>query len=107
MTLAAPTRETAAIRERIDRHRAEIERIARAHKVARLRVFGSVARGEAGPESDLDLLVKWGEGASLFDWVGVERELSALLDTPVQLTDEDHIHWYIRDRVLAEAAPLP
>jgi predicted nucleotidyltransferase len=86
--------------------RAEILEMATRHGAHSVRVFGSVLRGRAGPESDIDLLVRFGEGRSLFDHVGLIQDLEDLLGRGVDVVDEPALHWYIRDRVLAEAEPL-
>ncbi len=90
---------------RLTCNRGAVAALARRHHARSVRVFGSVARGEAGPESDLDLLVEWAPEATLFDWVRLQRALSELLEMNVQITDADRVHWAIRDRVLKEARP--
>lgn len=91
-----------ALRER----RAEILPVARKYGVHDIRVFGSVVRGDAHGRSDLDLLVHMEPGRSLFDHVGFMQDLEDLLGRKVDVVDEEALHWYIRDRVLAEAVPL-
>ena len=86
--------------------RHEILAIAARHGAHNLRVFGSVARGEAGPESDLDILVEMEPGKSLLDHVALMQDLEDLLQRKVDVVSERALHWYIRDRVLAEAIPL-
>ena len=71
-----------------------------------VRVSGSVARGEAGSESDLDLLVDLEPNRSLFDLGGLLADLEDLLGCRVDVVTEGGLHWYIRDRVLSEARPL-
>lgn len=80
--------------------------VAKRHGAANVRVFGSVARGEATPESDVDLLVEWGPGRSLLDHAGLVLDLQELLGAPVEVGTERSLHWYIRERILAEAVPL-
>ncbi len=84
----------------------EILAIAARHGAHNLRVFGSVARGEAGPESDLDILVGMKPGKSLMDHVALTQDLEDLLQRKVHVISERALHWYIRDRVLAEAIHL-
>ncbi|NJP06139.1 MAG: nucleotidyltransferase family protein [Chloroflexaceae bacterium] len=88
-------------------HRDEILRLAEQHGALNVRVFGSVVRGEATAESDVDFLVTWNYG-SLSSWVGVglHLDLAELLGRKVDVVGDDELHWYIRDRVLAEAVPL-
>jgi predicted nucleotidyltransferase len=71
-----------------------------------VRVFGSVARGEAGDLSDLDLLVDMDGGRSLMDLGGLLMELEAELNMHVDVTTVRMLRPEIRDRVLAEAVPL-
>jgi predicted nucleotidyltransferase len=86
--------------------REEILRIAARHGVTSIRVFGSVARGEAGPESDVDFLVEI--GGKLTPWfpVGLLRDLEELLGRKVDVATPNGLHWYIKDRILAEAVGL-
>ena len=88
------------------KHRDEILRIARRHGVQRVRIFGSVARGESTDLSDLDLLVALDEGRSLLDLVGLKQEIEELLHRSVDVVTERALSPYVRDRVLAEAVPL-
>lgn len=93
--------------DRLRAHREDILGLAARFGVAEVRVFGSVARGEDAEGSDVDLLVRWGDGASLTDWAGFQQEVEHLLGRPVDVVSEVSLHWYIRDKVLAEARPLP
>jgi predicted nucleotidyltransferase len=67
------------------RRRAEILGVAQKRRAHRIAVFGSVARGEAGPDSDLDLLVDFEPGASLLDHVGLFQDLEELLGVGVDV----------------------
>ena len=71
-----------------------------------MRVFGSVARGEAGPESDVDLLVEMEAGRSLLDLARLLNALEDLLGCKVDLVEEGGLHLYIRHQVLSEAVLL-
>ena len=79
---------------------------ARAHGVRRVRVFGSIARGEAGPASDVDLLVELAPGRTLLDLTGFRREASEILGIPVDVATPDMLKERIRAEVLTEAVPL-
>ena len=65
-------------------------------------VFGSMARGEATEDSDIDLLVKFSKGKSLLTLVRLEREISTALDRKVDLLTEAAISPYLRDRIRRE-----
>lgn len=86
--------------------RPEINRIAAAHGARNVRVFGSVRRGEASGDSDLDLLVDMAEGRSLFDLVALSDELEDALGVDVDVVTEGSLSPYLRDRILAEAVAL-
>lgn len=91
-----------ALRQR----RLEILRLAAKHGATNVRVFGSVARGDAGPESDLDLLVEMEPGRSLLDIGALMTELQELLGCAVDVVTESSIYWLLRRRVLRESQPL-
>jgi predicted nucleotidyltransferase len=86
--------------------RAEILKLAEQRGALNLRVFGSVARGEATDTSDLDLLVEWEPGRSLLDHVALKQDLEDLLGVSVDIGSERGLHWFVRDNVLQEAVPL-
>ena len=86
--------------------REEILQIAARYGARNVRVFGSVARGEAGPNSDLDLLVQLAPGSSLLDLIAIKQDLEDLLDCEVDVVTEAAISPYIRERVLKEAVGL-
>jgi hypothetical protein len=86
--------------------RDEILRLAQRHGARNVRVFGSVARGEAGDTSDLDLLVEWEPGRSLLDHVALVQDLEEVLGIKVHVGTERSLHWYARERILSEAIPL-
>ena len=88
------------------RHRDAILSVAVRHGARNVRVFGSVARGDARPDSDLDLLVDLEPGRSLLDHVALIQDLEDLLGRKVDVVESQALHWYIRDRVLAEAVAL-
>ena len=89
-----------------DAHRDSVRRIVAAHRAFNPRVFGSVARGEDTEESDLDLLVDTSPNTSLFDLAAIELELEALLGCKVQVTAAGSLKGALRERVLADAAPI-
>jgi len=92
--------------EEIHKRREEILAIAAKYGANHIRVFGSVARGEAAADSDVDFLVELEAGRSLFDLGGLLMDLQSLLHRKVDVVTEKGLHWYIKDRVLAEAKPI-
>ena len=87
-------------------HRDEILRICAKHGAGNVRVFGSRARGDARPDSDLDLLVDI-VGPTTAWWPGgIVAELEDLLGIPVDVGTENMLSKYIKDVVLSEAVPL-
>jgi predicted nucleotidyltransferase len=74
--------------------------------VGRVRVFGSLVRGEALPASDVDLLVDLEPGRTLLDLAGFRREAHEILGMPVDLATPDMLKERIRAEVLGEALPL-
>jgi predicted nucleotidyltransferase len=93
------------IKELLAARREDILRLADRYGAYNVRVFGSVARGEAGPDSDVDLLVDLRPNVGL-EFMILWDELESLLGRSVDLTTPDGLHWYIRDKVLQEAVPL-
>ena len=94
------------VSELVKAKREEILKIAAKHGARNVRVFGSVARGEAGPESDIDLLVDMEPGRSLLDLGGLWSDLNELLGRKVDIVTENSIYWLLRRRILKEARPL-
>ncbi len=86
--------------------RADILRIATQYGASNVRVFGSVARGEADEQSDIDLLVDLEPGRSLFDLAGLLVDLEDLLGCNIDVVPEDSLRERIRGRVLKEAVTL-
>jgi len=86
--------------------RNEILEIAKRHGASDVRVFGSVARGAARADSDVDFLVRPETKTSSWFPAGLVLDLEELLGRKVDVVTEGSLHWYIRDRVLAEAVAL-
>jgi predicted nucleotidyltransferase len=72
----------------------------------RIRVFGSVARGDARPDSDLDLLVAMEDGRTLLDLIGLGQDLEDLLGRKVDVVTERGLSVHIREQILTEAVAL-
>jgi predicted nucleotidyltransferase len=82
-----------------------MERLAQQHKAVNVRVFGSAARGDDRPGSDLDLLVKFAPGASLFDQAGLAQDLEDALGVHVDVISEGGLG-VNHDEIRAQARPL-
>lgn len=90
----------------VKQKRDDILRVARKHGACNVRVFGSVARGEATPDSDIDLLVDVLPEHSAWFPSGLLADLEELLGRKVDVVEPEQLHWYIRDQVLSEAKSL-
>jgi uncharacterized protein len=82
--------------ERVRSNRAAMTEIAARHGVTNLRVFGSVARGTEGPDSDVDVLVDLPADAGLFTLMRLQAELSGLLGAPVEVIPADSLRAEVR-----------
>jgi len=103
MTTVRQVSETPSL-ELLRARRTEILRIAGRHGASNVRVYGSVARDVAGPESDIDMLVDMEEGSSLLDLAALHLELEDLLGFPVEIATD--VKPLLRERVQAEAVGL-
>ncbi len=92
--------------QKIQQRKKEILLIARQHGIVNLRIFGSVARGEETPQSDIDFLVDLEEGRTLFDLGGALVRFQELLGRKVDVVTERGLHWYLREQIMKEARPL-
>jgi predicted nucleotidyltransferase len=92
--------------QKLGERRTEILRLAERYRTDRVRVFGSVARGDNTDRSDVDFLVTPRPGCSLFDLGGLLEDLQDLLGCRVDLVTEDGLKPRLRERVLREAVPL-
>jgi uncharacterized protein len=90
-------------------YRERIIEIARAYRASDIRVFGSVARGSATRESDVDFLVDFDRDRrtrSTLRTIDLADELGELLGRHVDVATEDSLHWFVQPQVVAEAVPL-
>ena len=87
-------------------HREEVLALAERHRAGNVRLFGSLARGDATPVSDIDLLVDPMPGATLFDLGGLQVELQQLLGAPVDLLTPDDMPEAWRPTILSAAIRL-
>lgn len=92
--------------ETLRRRREAILEIARRYGGHDVRVFGSVARGEATESSDVDFIVRFDPDRSLFDHGGLIADLEELLDAKVDVVSEGGMRERFRKRVMKEAVPL-
>jgi predicted nucleotidyltransferase len=86
--------------------RGEILRIAKLHGATNVRIFGSVARGEATDLSDVDLLVSVGPETPPWFPSGLIADLESLLGRKVDVVTEEGAYWLLKRRILKEAVPL-
>jgi predicted nucleotidyltransferase len=94
------------LEELLRARREEILRVCARYGARNVRVFGSLARGEADEQSDIDLIVEFEPGRSLLDHAGLWLELQELLGVKVDVVSSRGIKARIRERVLQEAIPL-
>jgi len=84
-------------------HRDAIREAARSFGVKSVYIFGSVARGEARPDSDVDVLVEYDHPVGLFEFVRLKRRLEDILGRPVDMTTEDALKPALRESIRKEA----
>lgn len=83
-----------------------ILRLAARYGVERMRIFGSMARGQATAESDIDFLVAFKRGRTLLDLIGFKQDLEGLLGRKVDVVSEGGVSPYLRNRIFGEAVSL-
>lgn len=94
------------IKKLLKAKRAEIIKIAAQYGASNIRIFGSVARGEATEDSDIDFLMDIQVGRSLLNRIALIQDLEDLLDRKVDVAKPETLHECIREQVLKEAIPL-
>lgn len=94
------------LRQLIEEKREDIVTIAARHGVKNVRLFGSVARGEDRPDSDVDLLVDAGPTTSSWFPAGLILDLEEILGRPVEIVTDKGLNPLIKERILQEAVPL-
>lgn len=91
---------------RLRQRRRSILACAARHGASNVRVFGSTARGEDRPDSDVDLLVDLDRGTGLFNLEALRRELSEILGVPVDVAPSDSLRPRVREEIELEAIPI-
>jgi hypothetical protein len=94
------------VEQLVHEKRDQIQRIAAKHGARNIRVFGSVARGEARGDSDVDFLVDTGPVTSSWFPAGLVLDLEEALGCKVEVVTEKGLSPFLKDRVLQEALPL-
>jgi hypothetical protein len=89
-----------------DDDRKAIVRLAAGHGATDVRIFGSIARGQAGATSDVDLLIKLAPGRSLLDLIAIKQDIEDALHRDVDVVTENSLSPYLREQVLSEAVSL-
>jgi hypothetical protein len=87
-------------------NRERLETLCKEHKVERLRVFGSAARGEERPDSDIDLLVDFLGPVGFFELIELEEDLTRFFGRSVDLLTERGLSPYLRDSILSQTEVL-
>src|SRR6202046_2325479 len=93
------------LRVMVESRREQVMAIAARHHASRVRLFGSAARGEDRPDSDIDLLVDFDQGSSLFDLIRMSRELEALLGPAVDVVSAGGLKRRERARLAESGGP--
>lgn len=101
-----PGKKEGLMHHLIEQHRVEILEIAKRHGLRNVRVFGSMARGDANDNSDVDLLVTLPPERTGLALGGLLMDVQELLHRRVDVVTENSLHPLLRDRVLQEAQPL-
>jgi len=106
-TLAVISRGTVMLRNELHTKKAEIEAAAAKYGATQIRIFGSVARGNESPDSDIDFLVDLPQGYDLFlQRLPLTEDLAKLTGRKVDLVPEHELNIHMRDYVLQEAAEI-
>lgn len=95
-----PNLKVAKVLKKIAKDRANLERLFGVRKIA---VFGSFARGEQRPDSDIDILVEVDLEMGLFEFIELQQHLEDLLERRVDLATEEMLHPSMKEKVLSEA----
>lgn len=94
------------LRNLVEAHRDEVKAIVARHHGRSIAIFGSVARGDERPTSDIDFLVEFEAGTRPFEILAIGAELERVLGVKVDVGTPESLREHLRDEVLAEAVPL-
>lgn len=95
-----------SLKAELQHKKEEIWKTAKKYGVLRIQLFGSAVKDRDDAESDIDLLVQFEPGRTLFDLINLEDELKSLLERPVDVVTEKSLNKYMRSSVLKEAVEL-
>ncbi len=95
-----------AISQSLTEKRTQILKVAATHGAKNLRVFGSFARGEERPDSDIDLLVEMAPDRSLLDIIAIKNALEDITHRKVDVVTEKALSPYLRDKILQDAVSI-
>ena len=95
-----------AISQSLAEKREEILKAAASHGAKNLKVFGSFARGEERPDSDIDLLVEMAADRSLLDIIAIKNALEDITNRKVDVVTEKALSPYLRDKILQDAVAI-
>ena len=90
----------------ISKQRENILKIAKAHGATNMKIFGSCARGDEQPGSDLDLLVELESGRSLLDIIAIKQDIEDIINRRVDVVTADALSPYIREEIMKKAVAL-
>lgn len=106
MATLSPTRRSVELRELIAHHHDELMVVLERYGASNVRIFGSVMRGDADEDSDIDLLFTRPSGMGLFDLAAMRIELSDILGVAVDAVPDANLHEHLRSDVLHSSRPL-
>lgn len=94
------------LKDELEQKRKQIWKTAEQNGIIKISVFGSVSRGEEGPDSDIDFLIELEEDRSLFDIIRFKQAMEQLFQRKVDVVTERAVHWTLKDQIANEAIPL-
>ena len=90
----------------LNEKRSEILKVAEVNGVVKISLFGSVARKQDNDKSDIDFLVEFEDGRTLFDLIRLKHDLESLLDKEVDVVTKKSLHPLIKEQVMTEAVEI-